>query len=705
MKSIAWTVAALLGAAGAGMAQEAATPGEAPAAKAGIAKAAIADDPRIDRETGAELANYAPDNHFMIRHTRLELDIPDMGKSHFDGVETVTIEAVGTARRVLTLDAGPDLRIASVTAGGESLKFEHDRRAHLLDITLGAPLAAGETAELVIAFAAEYPHANGKGLTWTPGREGARSETDRWAQVHSQGEPEDNHTWYPCHDFPNQRGTTELLVTVEDGYEVGSNGRLVGTRLGTPAANGTPRTVWHWLQDKPHSSYLVSMVIGHFGIVGLPAKGEAGGATNMDGKPVCCYLYVPLGSEASAQKVYAKTPAMLAFYNERFGHKYAWDKYSQACVRNFAMGGMENTSATTMPSSSATMPAGRWDEVISHEFGHQWFGDLVTCKSWEHIWLNEGWATFCEALWAEEDAPEGRSRRAYQRVIARKLGGQRAMNRTYAPEFPAMVSKRWNDPFEAFMRPNDCYAKGGVILHMLRQKLGDEAFFTAVKIYLNRYQFTQVETDDFRHVLEEVSGLSLERFFDQWCTRPGLPRMKISYDWKGASPGENGAAPPTSGGGTLSVHIEQTQKIDAANPAYAFRLPLYLKFGTGDGQTGRYVYVDVNARETDAGFALDEKPADISVDPQLTVAAATSVDKPLAMWLEQLRDDGTLSEGGSVFAQLEAAEHLAEFDSPAATAALLAATLDEGVEDCVRRAAAESLLSRGGRLATAVLFR
>jgi aminopeptidase N len=257
------------------------------------------------------------------------------------------------------------------------------------------------------------------------------------------------------------------------------------------------------------------------------------------------------------------------------------------------------------------------------------------------------------------------------------------------------------------MRPNDCYAKGGVVLHMLRQKLGDEVFFKAVGIYLNRYQFTQAETDDFRHVLEEVSGLSLEQFFDQWCYRPGVPRMKVSYDWKDASPGANegGAPAPTGKGGTLSVHVEQTQKIDAANPAYAFRLPLYVKFGTGEEQTGRYVYLNMDSKTADASFELDQKPSDVSVDPQLTVAAATSVDKPLAMWLEQLRDDGTASEGGSVFAQLQAAEHLADFDDPTATAALAAAAIDPGMEDCVRRTAARGLLEKGARVAMAVLVR
>jgi aminopeptidase N len=653
---------------------------------------AIAEDPRIDSRTGRELANYNPPNHFLIRHTRLEMDILDMTTPEFGGVLTLTAEAVGKPRSQLVLDAGRDITIQSISQGTREQKFAHDPLAGKLTIDLDRPIPAGTRTEVVVRYTAKCPRANGKGLTWTQGRTTAKSDTDRWAQIHSQGEPQDNSTWIPCHDFPNQRATTELIVTVEDGYIVGSNGHLVGTRLGSPSASGRPRTTWHWLQDKPHSSYLISLVVGHFAIVGLPSEEPP---INADGKATPCYLYVPHGTEANAAKVYAKTPAILSAFGRRFGTPYPWDKYSQACVRRFAMGGMENTSATTMPDTSASMQPGRWDEVIAHEAAHQWFGDLVTCKSWEHIWLNEGWATFSEAIWAEADAAKGREQRAYQRVIAGKLAGQRAMNRTYAPNFPAMVSKRWGDPFEAFIRPNDAYAKGGVVLHMLRQKLGDDAFFAGVRNYLGRFAFTQAETDDFRRCLEDASGLSLERFFEQWCYRPGMPRLKVEMDWQEDSPGAEGS---DSGAGTLTLRFKQTQRIDAANPAYAFRVPIYLKFESD----GRFVWIDMDSREAQGAFRLPAKPSDITIDPQMTIAAPTAIDKPLAMWLEQLRDDR--SPAGTVFARLQAAEHLAAFPDSLAVAALAAAAIDNSIDEPVRRAAARGVAEQGARAAITLLL-
>src|SRR6187551_2462498 len=150
---------------------------------------------------------------------------------------------------------------------------------------------------------------------------------------------------------------------------------------------------------------------------------------------------------------------MVAYFSKIFDEPYPWDKYAQGLVRNFRAGGMENTSLTTMQSSSARAGAGTQDDVISHELAHQWFGDLMTCKGWEHGWLNEGWASFAEALWAETEQGKS-SRRSYQRMIAGFVSAQRGLNRTYAPLYAPLVSNRYGDAMEPFMKPNDIYSKG-----------------------------------------------------------------------------------------------------------------------------------------------------------------------------------------------------------------------------------------------------
>jgi aminopeptidase N len=588
--------------------------------------------------TGRQRAIYPPPRHYEHIHMRLEIDIPDMSAPVFRARQMLTVAPVGRPRQVLVLDAAPPpaIRVLAVSSAGRALAYEQIARAELegvprhhstqgvLRITFPAPIAPGLRTEIVIEYEANYPDGAGTGLTWTPGNPRGPGETDRFAQIHSQGQAQHNHTWFPCHDFPNQRLSTELIVTVEDPYIVGSNGRLVSTRLAAPTPDGSTRTTWHWLQEQPHPNYLVSLVIGRFSIVALPPPAGDPEATprRADGRIVPCSLLVPIGSEGTAQRAFASTPAMIAFFSKRFGYPYPWDKYSQALVRQFAWGGMENTSATTLKEEYAFAEPGSEDDLIAHEIAHQWFGNLVTAKSWEHLWLNEGWASFAEALWAEHAAgpdPE-QQRLAYQEAIAGFFSAQRLSNRSYAPTFPAMVSNRYEDPDETFLRADDVYAKGAVVLHMLRQKLGDEAFFAGTRLYLVRFAFQQVETDDFRRCMEEVSGLSLERFFEQWCYRPGLPRLDVAMEW---------SSDPASGGGSeLTVIIEQTQRIDHDNPAYAFTFPVHIRAG---GHT--YIrYIEVDARTTEARFVLPDvqrRPDEIIFDPDMTVAALTRITRDL----------------------------------------------------------------------------
>jgi aminopeptidase N len=591
---------------------------------------ARAQDPRFDPESGADLAHYPPPRHFDHLHMLLTLDIPDMMTPKLSAVERLTIAPIGRPRDTLILDADSGLRIASITiempgktpgtTQSKPARFMHaDDR---LTITFPAPLTLGHEATVTITYSGEFPLANGKGLTWTKGSEDGLNLTARSPQIHSQGEPQQNHLWFPCHDFPNERLTTEIVVTVEDGFTVVSNGRLISSSLGTPSPSGSPRTTWHWLQDQPHANYLVSLVVGKFAIVGLQAHGPV--PINAKGKPVDCPVYAPFGTEDNVAKVFARTPDMVAFFSEYFARPYPWDKYSQALVRKFAAGGMENTSATTLTLDPAFADPGTQDDLISHELCHQWTGDLITCKSWEHIWLNEGWASYAEALWAEHaagDDPE-RARRAYLRHIRGFMSRQRVFNRTYAPTFPAMASNLYIEPDDTFMRPNDPYAKGALVLHMLRMRLGDEIFQKGVRAYINAFAFKEVETDDFRQALEEASGQSLEQFFSQWVRRPGIPRVEVDLAWTPApSPG------PLEGGGTLSIAVEQTQRVNAENPAYTFDLPFEVEDKDGDKEV---VVVPVDALTQTAKFDLHHRPAHVRIDPTLTVASVRSIRTPLS---------------------------------------------------------------------------
>ncbi|MFZ4575053.1 MAG: M1 family metallopeptidase, partial [Phycisphaerales bacterium] len=340
---------------------------------------------------------------------------------------------------------------------------------------------------------------------------------------------------------------------------------------------------------------------------------------------------------------------------------------------DFAAGGMENTSATTLYDAVAADPDSDEDDLISHELAHQWFGDLLTCDGWEHLWLNEGWASFSEALWSEHRAAkDGKDpAKAYQSSILSSVRAQRSRNRAYSPRTPAMVTNRYTDPDSLFSRTDDVYSKGSVVLHMLRQRLGAETLLAGTRHYINENKERGlVDTDDFRRALEEISGESLERFFEQWVLRPGLAQLKVELNYEEAD-------------GLLKIELRQAQKVDYLNPAYAFTLPVRIKFADDSVQ---WEYIDMDTTQTRAEFRVKEKPSQVTIDPNVTVFARTEVTTPLAMWIDEIRRPATL------FAAVDAAEALSLIDADPARSALTRASVDTASPPEVRAVATEALL-------------
>jgi aminopeptidase N len=572
-------------------------------------------DPRIDSKTGRQVAVWAPARHFDHIAMRLELDIPTMSEAKLLGIEHLTVAAVGEARSTLVLDCNGPI-VSSVSFGRSACVFRQENKKLYID--LSQPLAPSQKADFEIRYSLDFSKNKGEGLTYSKAVASAESLTRQSPQIHAQGEAQLNSKWFPCHDFPNEKLKTEIVLTVEKGFDVVSNGHVASCVDATLGSDGKPRVTWDWVQDKPHSAYLVTLVVGKFATI------ELGGAeSSRPHLPIP--VYTPWGTETDVKKLYAGTPAMIAFFEERFRTKYPWDKYAQCIVRDFVAGGMENTSCTLMTMGSTTGGPGSQDDLISHELAHQWFGDLVTCKTWAHIWLNEGWASYCEALWKEhvggEESPE-KALSMYQRSVRGFYQSQRRRNKTYWPHDPAMVSNRYSDPDSVFTKPEDPYSKGAMVLHMLRQRVGDEAFFAATHVYLEKFGFGCADTDDFRREMEAASGQSLERFFDQWALRPGLPRLAVELEWDEAKK-------------VLTAHVEQTQTIDANNPAYVFTLPLRVKFEDG---AVTWFELDVDARTNTATYDLREKPKQVTVDPGMSIIAPSEIRKDLAWWIDESRN-------------------------------------------------------------------
>jgi aminopeptidase N len=636
--------------------------------------------PGFDAANGRDTRTFAPDRVVDFTHMKLAIDIPDMNRPHFSAAQTLTFAPISKKLAELTLDAHL-LDVKSVVCPNFKTSFTSDGKT--MTVNFDPPVPAGTRVDLTTAYEVDDPP---QGITWTP-------ESPAWpgrpAQLHSQGESDTNSYWFPCHDFPNERLATELIVTVPDGYTVSSNGREA-----EPPAKKGGRTTFHWLQSKPHVNYLVSLVVGKFDVVDVSpaarpvqATGSTPVAFPAGHPPVPMPVYAPKGRGGDVQHTYERTPQMVALFERLTGHAYPWDRYAQVIVWNFGAGGMENTSATTMYDTAilalGAEADGDLDGLISHELAHQWFGDLITCKSWDHIWLNEGFATYFTQLWMEEHAGHfGTSNDAYQAGILGNFDAVTDRDKTDAPFQAATVSKAYTNPGESFGRAGNPYPKGSSVLHMLRTRLGDEVFFRGIAAWVERYQLQTAETSDFRRVMEEVSGEPLEQFFNQWLFRPGVPELEISTSWDAEKR-------------ELTVACEQKQHISGYNPAFAFDLPIWVETGSAPGvpasgplSRGRLLTLPVRENSATQTFALDAEPGMVVIDPQLAVLSKQAIKQPLKNWIAQVE------RGPTFAARAQAARTLAFDDSAVARTSLLHVAQEAGAHPKLRSIAIESLRKR-----------
>lgn len=622
----------------------------------------------FDPATGRSLLNYPPHRFADFESLTLTIDIPDMDSPSLAARADYAFTPIGNPLPMLRLDCGPasSMKFQGVSLNapsGHTVSYKHDGES--LALSFSPPLPVGAAARVSIDYTLTNPP---DGLTWTPR---SAAWPDRPAQLHSQGQAESNRYWFPTHDFPNERLSTELIVTVPRGNLVSSNGRLVsrgtppaGSRLGDASRYET----FHWRQGRPHVSYLVSLVVGRFDVVSL------GTIRNDNGADAPVEVYAPLGLGGQVQQSYGRTPAMIDFFGRYFGQPYPWDRYAQLIVHNFSAGGMENTSATTMYDTAIldrrALLDGDLDGLISHELAHQWFGDLLTCKSWEHIWLNEGFATYCSHLWFEQrDGAD-----AYQWGVHNNLRGLVAADKADAPRLPGMASKVYSDPWETFRRAANPYGKGAFTLHMIRQRLGDDLFRRAMSAYVAKYRDSLVESGDFCRVLENVSGRSFERFFRQWVARPGVASVEVKPRWDAAS-------------SSLIVDFTQTQTINGDNPAFDLSVPIWVK---SDGGSWSKHTVAFDTRSHTAAIPLASAPRLIAVDPAMAMLADYRVDLSNEQWL------GLLANGPTLASRLDAARSVAAIlkadpNQPALADALAAIIADDSAFCGLRQTAAEGL--------------
>ncbi len=327
---------------------------------------------------------YARNRDYDLQHSKIVLRFDVEHKKVIgDVTHTLSILREGTSK--IAFDS-VGLAIQSVTVNKQPAKFE--TTTSKLVVPLAAAARAGEKFDVDI----RYEGKPAKGMYFIlPDKD----YPNRPSQIWTQGESEDTRYYLPTYDYPNDRLTTETILTVPASWLTVANGKLISV---SSADKGLK--TWTWREAVPSSTYLITVVAGEFDEVKQSWRGI----------PVT--YYAPKGRGDRLLPNYEGTPAMMEIFSKKLGVDYPWEKYAQVMVDDFVAGGMENSSATTNTSSSLKHPKlihefpGDEDPLISHELAHQWFGDLVTCKDWGNVWLNEGFATFFEMAWSEAHYPK-----------------------------------------------------------------------------------------------------------------------------------------------------------------------------------------------------------------------------------------------------------------------------------------------------------
>jgi aminopeptidase N len=528
-------------------------------------------------------AHYAPSLSFTISHMQLHID-PDFEKKSIECRQRLDLQIVRDSDAI-ELDAA-ELDVKSVSL---SSKLDFRAIGDKLIIKLGRTYKERSYIRLDIAYSAR-PR---KGFYFiSPDKHYPRKQLEAW----TQGESTESKYWFPCLDHPQVKFTSSISVVAPAGMVAISNGKLV------KVDKKGKSQVYHWTSANPHPAYLTSVVIGAY-------------AESSD-KGLMQY-YVPADRKQDAPRTFEHTPEMLEFFEGYLGTKYPFEKYSQVAVQDFVYGGMENSSCTTLTLDTLHDKKAHLDftsdYLVSHELAHQWFGDLVTCSDWQHVWLNEGFATYCEALYWE--ASRGLEEFQYYVMLTADDYLEEAGTRYLRP----IVTKTYKHPDDLFDRHT--YEKGGCVLHMLRHHVGDSHFKRSVKTYLQRYANSTAETDDLRKVFELETGKSLQQFFDQWVYREGHPVLKVQF-----SSEENLA----------KLKIDQTQ----AGEPFEFALDVRLVFAKGE----KVHTFNITDKETTLQIPVDRHVEWFSIDPQFKILKAISIKAPKEMLVMQLQRGSTVVE-------------------------------------------------------------
>lgn len=573
-----------------------------------------------------------------LKHTKLKVNF-DYQKEEMGGEEWLTASPYFYPTDSLVLNAkGMLIHEVALDKSGSKTPLKYEYKDNMLKINLDKTYNRNQDYTVYIKYTARPNEVTQKGSAAITDAKGLYfinaqgKDADKPTQIWTQGETESSSAWFPTIDKTNQKTTEEIYMTVPDKYVTLSNGIM---KSSTKESGGL-RTD-HWVMDKKHSPYLFFMGVGDYAIVKDKWR-------NID-----VDYYVEKEYEPYAKQIFGNTPEMMEFFSKKLNYDYPWSKYAQITGRDYVSGAMENTTATLHQESAQQKPGdlideNKWENTIAHELFHHWFGDLVTAESWSNITVNESFANYSEYLWIENKY--GKSLADYH--LMGEVKGYLA-----DPSNPAKDLVRFNYKSREDVFDGVSYNKGGAILHMLRNYLGDDAFFAGLTDYLKTNEYGTGEAQQLRLSLEKISGKDLNWFFNQWYYGSGHPKLSYTTNFEPVKK-------------QVTVTISQNQ----SGPSFQF--PLAIDVFENGKSSRQNVWVNAKAKN-DFTFNVSKNPELININADGVLVSEITETKTPEQYFAQY------SNSKDFLSRYKAVENAAENASKDAVSlkTLVAALKDE----------------------------
>lgn len=557
----------------------------------------------------ASVLNPATRNYDQI-NVKLNLKF-NVDSSEVIGNEEFTFTPMKNNFDTLILDS-KTIKVSAVSYLGINLSYwQTDQNTF---VKLNKPFNPGDSLTIIINYTA-FP-TDGM-YFFKPSKEFPTMKYNIW----SQGEDLGNRYWYLAYDLPDDKLTSEIITTVPDGLTVISNGILVFKNEN----NNDHTQTFDWKCNIPHSNYLTSIIIGDYVTLKDFVRG-----VELD-------YNVPREWADKTDYFYGRTPQMIEFYSNYIA-PYPYSRYAQTTVQDFEYGGMENITATTLNmrlfEDKSAIPNYIPDDLTAHELAHQWFGDLLTCRSFDHIWLNESFATYFTDLYYLHQF--GKNDFKYLRYTENQLYFNTELKEQPLDSITAYLNNFI--PVELGEAANKCYERGAAILNILRYELGDNIFKNGIQSYVQKYKYGTVTTEDFKKSMEESSSKNLSTFFNEWIYGAGFPVFHVDYKFDDRQK-------------KIYLTVSQIQKQLPAVGIFDVKIPIEIT-------AGKYlIKQNINVTKKQETFLIDcpQKPDMLLFNKNIPVLCQVVFPKSFSELVYQVQYDD------DIIGRIDATDSLASF--------------------------------------------